>query len=134
MPLSKKAVPELITKFAEAVRAHEMKGSRPPEERDEITHEYREARSELAVQFHVALERIEQLESIVESQKSSRLREKWQDAERRLAEANALLETVCDYVDSHDLAKLGESRVQALIDDHKVKSRFIMQAMLEKRV
>lgn len=39
--------------------------------------------------------------------------------ERRLAEANALLDKVYQYVDSKRLGKLGQSRVDVLIADHK---------------
>lgn len=39
--------------------------------------------------------------------------------ERRLAEANALLDKVYQYVDSRRLGKLGQSRVDVLIADHK---------------
>lgn len=41
------------------------------------------------------------------------------DVERRLAEANALFDKVYQYVDSKRLGKLGQSRVDVLIADHK---------------
>lgn len=106
MSLSKKYATELITRFAEAVRAHEMKGMAPHEQRAEIINNYREARSELAVRFHHTLDQL-------------------QDAERRLAEANVLLHQIYRYTQSIGLGSLGESRVQALIDDHQVKTCFM---------
>lgn len=186
MPLSKKAATELITVFAGAVRAHEMKGAQPPEEWDEIIHNYREARSALAVRFHYVLDELERLKKENErltkqrdaaeyqlslKQETDRpsteeaylagwqasgegynhehepqvfLTEAWRNerntrlttigqyregplrfAERRLAEANALLDQVHQYVDSTNLGKLGESQVQVLIDDHQKKTQFM---------
>lgn len=173
MPLSKKAATELITRFAEAVRAHEMKGAQPPEDWDEIIHDYRETRSALAVRFHYTLDELERLktenerldnelqgkaltddgvladaywncadkitpwlgektgpDTLINSVSGSLefLIEQWRekkDLERRLAEADTLLDLVFDYVDTTNLAKLGESRVQALIDDHQQKTRFM---------
>lgn len=167
MPLSKKAATEMITRFAEAVRAHEMRGAQPPEERDEIVHNYREARSDLACQFHATLDELERLkkendrldnelqgkaltddgvladaywncadqitpwlgektgpDTLINSVGGSlefligQWREK-KDTERRLAEANDLLDKVYQYVDSKRLGKLGQSRVDVLIADHK---------------
>ena len=120
MPLSKKAATEMIPRFAEAVRAHEMKGAQPPEERDEIIHEYRKARSDLAVHFHRALDELS-----VTKGEAELLTEKLKDTERRLAEANALLDKGYHYTKDSNLGKLGQSRVKALIDDHQEKTRFM---------
>lgn len=61
MPLSKKAATEMITRFDEAVRAHEMKGAQPPEERGDIVEGYRESYAELTVWFHRTLDEVETL-------------------------------------------------------------------------
>mgnify|MGYP003670921088 CR=1 FL=1 len=47
------------------------------------------------------------------------------DLERRLAEANALLDQIYQYVDTNKLAKLGECKVQALIQDNHSKALYI---------
>lgn len=185
MPLSKKAATEMITRFAEAVRAHEMRGVYPPEQRDEIIHEYRDARSTLAVHFHHVLDELERTKNtrslfdsgnalpkyvrfavnnysfevtdydmwvwrhedgrsegdfFTESEAKDgaltdimsllvrdyeEVKAQKRDAERRLAEANDLLDLVFTYVDANDMAEPGQSRVQALIDDHQAKTRFM---------
>lgn len=54
------------------------------------------------------------------------------DLERRLSEANALLEQVYQYVDHSKLGRLGQSRVKALVDAHEYVtyklSRYSMDA------
>lgn len=89
----KKKATELVTRFAETVRAHEMRGSRPPEEWDAIVHNYREARSELACRFHHTIQARD--------------------------EALDVLSPVLDYCREAGIGKPGESMTQALIEDHK---------------
>ena len=184
MPISKKAATELITRFAEAVRAHQLRVLVPIEDRRVIVHNYREARSDLAVHFHQALDELEGAEkkrtsslftagnalpkyvrfavnnysfevtdydmwvwhhengrsegdffTEAEAQEGAvidimeRLTREYEevkaqkkDLERRLAEANALLDKVYQYVDTKQLGKLGQSRVKSLMDAHEYVS------------
>lgn len=101
-----------------------------PESKEALDFQLLDARGSMMATFDKLIEQADGIEQELAYAQANLedAQRKWQDAERRLAEANALLDQVHQYVDANDLAKLGESRVEALIRDNQQKSRF-MRAM-----